>query len=329
MAKEITRVLANVSDIMVEDGFNPRKNITKESVERMSRSMDAHGQLQPIGVIELSEEDENAPKKYKLRFGERRFRAAQLLEWEQVEIKVLKGTDDAMRIKSLVENIEREDMTALDEAEAISQYMEQHNTSQADMARVLNKSGPWVSQRLKILHNGTEKLKEAIETGAISSSLARELAGLPPEEQDDKLQSFLEKTEAGEKPTAEGLRLQIELEKRAREEAESGDDGSDDDGDEDDAGGPAEVGTEGKGKPKKKKPGKSDDPKQKERLSAVKDFYDEDDLARVSVRKKAEVLAMLAVLHTRKGRAKSDRVAIDTKAQIVAIEYMAGLRDSI
>lgn len=323
MTQEVKRVQENIENIVIEEGFNPRRKISQESINRLAASMDAHGQLQAIGVVEGGPDDKGN-RKFKLRYGERRLRAALHLGWKFVEVKILKGNTEQMRIKALVENIEREDMTALDEAEAISRYMEENNVSQAEMTKVINKSGPWISQRLKILHNGTDELRTAIDDGKVGSSMARELASLPADEQNKLLAEYLDSVDKGEKPTAEGIRTKIELKKRTQEEEPSS--GDDDENDED----VTDVAADGSEKKKNKKKAKEEeDPKQKERLAAIKDFYEEDDIARISVRNKKEVLAMLAMLHDRKARAKSERTITDTKAQVVALEYMAGLRDSI
>jgi ParB family chromosome partitioning protein len=141
---------------------NERK--TLNNIEEMVASVKAHGIIEPITVVAL---DDN---RYQIITGHRRYRAAKLAGLRQVEI-LIRGQDDhrTRRIKSLISNIQRENVPALELAEAIKALVEQEQLAQDQVAEQLGKDKTWVSQILRILDLPAE-LKRKVETSQLSLS---------------------------------------------------------------------------------------------------------------------------------------------------------------
>jgi ParB family chromosome partitioning protein len=150
-----TRLVVSIEKL-TEDPNNERK--TLNNIEEMVASVKAHGIIEPITAIAL------ADGRYQIVTGHRRYRAAKLAGLGQVEI-LIRGEDDhrTRRIKSLISNIQRENVPALELAEAIKALVEQEQLAQEQVARQLGKDKTWVSQILRILDLPAE-LKRKIET---------------------------------------------------------------------------------------------------------------------------------------------------------------------
>ena len=156
-----TRLVVSI-DKLAEDPNNERK--TLHNIEEMVASVKAHGVIEPITVVALDD------GRYQIVTGHRRYRAAKLAGLGQVEILVRSQDDQrSRRIKSLVSNIQRENVPALELAEAIKALVEQEQLAQEQVAEQLGKDKTWVSQILRILDLPAE-LKRKVETSQLSLS---------------------------------------------------------------------------------------------------------------------------------------------------------------
>ena len=135
-------------------GWNPRKSFSGDGMNDLIVSIQEHGILEPL----LVRSDGNGG--FQLVAGERRFRAAQSLDLETVPVVVKDLTDQQVREIMLLENLQREDLTALEEAEALQQLLENGMTQQ-QVAQRIGKSQPWVANRLRLLE-APEDLKQMI-----------------------------------------------------------------------------------------------------------------------------------------------------------------------
>jgi ParB family chromosome partitioning protein len=119
----------------------PRKHFDEASLAELAASIRTHGVLQPILVRRV-------PPGFELLAGERRFRAAQLAGIDRLPALV-REVDDPLET-ALIENLQREDLTALEEAEALATLIERHGYSHREVGEILGKSRPYVSNTLAI-----------------------------------------------------------------------------------------------------------------------------------------------------------------------------------
>jgi ParB family chromosome partitioning protein len=128
----------------------PRKHFAEEALADLAASIKARGLLQPIVVRKVTDG-------YQLLAGERRFRAAVLAGLDRVPALIREGDDD-LEI-ALIENLQREDLSPLEEAEALALLIERHGHSHREVAELLGKSRPYVSNTLA-LNRLPESVKE-------------------------------------------------------------------------------------------------------------------------------------------------------------------------
>lgn len=159
----------------------PRKTFTKESLDELAESIRRHGLLQPLLV---HEEEEG---KYIIIAGERRYRAAQLAGLDQLPVIVRTQTDSDRRLElSLVENIQRENLDPIEEAQAYAKLMKVTGATQERVAEMVGKSRVTVANTVRLLRL-PEDIRAAIKTGFISSGHARALLAIEDAEEQRKL----------------------------------------------------------------------------------------------------------------------------------------------
>lgn len=152
----------------------PRKTFSEESLRELAASIERHGLIQPITV------KRNGPDNFLLVAGERRFRAFEILG--RTTIPAIITTGDAEEI-ALIENIQREDLNALEEAEAMSLMIERHQYTQEQLGQIIGKAQNTVSQALGLLKL-PQKIRDEYRTHpAVSKSLLLEVARLKTEAQ--------------------------------------------------------------------------------------------------------------------------------------------------
>ncbi|MDA8346533.1 MAG: ParB/RepB/Spo0J family partition protein [Thermaerobacter sp.] len=152
--------------------YQPRREFEPEALRELAESISQHGVLQPLVV-------RSAEQGYELIAGERRWRAAQIAGLEHVPV-VLRSCDDGRLLEiALVENLQREDLNPLEEAEALSQLSEQRGMRQDEIAAVVGKSRSAVANSLRLLGLPRE-VKELVRHASLSAGHARAILGLPP-----------------------------------------------------------------------------------------------------------------------------------------------------
>lgn len=156
--------------------FQPRDRaaITDESVAELAASVKRLGFLNPlIGVPR----EGDGPIEVDLVAGERRWRVARLLKIN-MPVRLVRGTDEEMYELSIVDNLEREDLTLLEEARALDRLQKLYGGSQRALAKRVHRSQPWVQQRLALL-DAAPAVRELVNTRVFSLAHARALSGLP------------------------------------------------------------------------------------------------------------------------------------------------------
>ena len=152
----------------------PRKNFNKEALEQLAQSIAEIGVLSPILVIEDG-------LRYQIVAGERRFRAARLAGLHHIPCIVREMTHALQLESALIENIQREDLNPVEEAQAIKTLLKECNYTQEEVAKRLGKSRPTITNSLRLLTLPTEIMNMVAE-GALSAGHARVLAGIDSEE---------------------------------------------------------------------------------------------------------------------------------------------------
>ena len=159
--------------------YQPRKDMADEALEELAASIRSQGIIQPIVVRPI---DDN---KYEIIAGERRWRAAQIAQLDVVPCLVKPIPDDAAVAIALIENIQREDLNAMEEAQALDRLMVEFNLTHQQVADAVGKSRTTVTNLLRL--NGLQdSVKKLLEHGDIEMGHARALLAI-----DNELQSTL------------------------------------------------------------------------------------------------------------------------------------------
>ena len=150
--------------------FQPRKSFSSERIRELADSIKEAGLIQPIVVYRKAD-------RHYLLVGERRWRAAQLLKWETIPAIIKDLSDDEVMIGTLIENIQREDLNAIEVAEGIEALLNKTGLSQEGIAGKLGMSRTAVTNLLRLLRL-PDSIKEGIVSGEISPGHARPLLTL-------------------------------------------------------------------------------------------------------------------------------------------------------
>ena len=155
------------------NGLQPRMQVGTAHIERLADSISENGVLQPIVVRRRTSSNE-----YELIAGERRWRAAQRAGLSSLPAVVQDASDEKMLELALVENIQRDDLTAIEEAHAYQVLVEKFHLSQDEVARRVGKSRSAVANILRLL-NLSQDVQQMLLEGSVSMGHARALLPLP------------------------------------------------------------------------------------------------------------------------------------------------------
>src|SRR5699024_10771299 len=161
---------------IVPNRYQPRTIFNEEKIEELARTIHTHGMIQPIVVRKLDKDE------YELIAGERRWRAVQHLEWDTVSA-IIRDMDDTQTASvALIENLQREELTAIEEARAYKQLIDIHSLTQEALAQRLGKSQSTIANKLRLL-NLPEEVQQALLNKEVSERHARALIALKKEEE--------------------------------------------------------------------------------------------------------------------------------------------------
>ena len=159
------------------DRDQPRKSFDEAALEALSESIAAHGVLQPLVVRSAARaDDDQATKellkgKYRIISGERRWRASKMAGLTEVPVVVKELSDTEASAVMLVENLQREDLTPLEEAQGYQSLIDQYGMTQEQIAERVSKSRPAVANALRLL-GLPEPVRELVRTGELSQGHA-------------------------------------------------------------------------------------------------------------------------------------------------------------
>ncbi|PTA48623.1 chromosome partitioning protein ParB [Shewanella morhuae] len=163
-------------DLLQPGKYQPRKDMSPEALEELAHSIRNQGIIQPIVVRQVTND------MYEIIAGERRWRAAQLAGLNKIPCIVKQVPDEAAVAIALIENIQREDLNAMEEAIALQRLMQEFELTHQQVADVVGKSRASVSNLLRL--NGlNEPVKRLLEYGDIDMGHARALLAIEGEEQ--------------------------------------------------------------------------------------------------------------------------------------------------
>lgn len=156
--------------------YQPRKDMSPDALEELSTSIQAQGIIQPIVVRSVGE------NKYEIIAGERRWRASQMAKLHEVPCLIKEVPDEAAVAIALIENIQREDLNAMEEAQALDRLMKEFELTHQEVAQAVGKSRTTVTNLLR-LNSLTDEVKKLLEYGDIEMGHARTLLALSGEMQ--------------------------------------------------------------------------------------------------------------------------------------------------
>jgi len=151
--------------------YQPRKDMSAEALDDLSNSIKSQGIIQPIVVRPVSEHS------YEIIAGERRWRAAQLAEMDMVPCLIKQVPDESAVAIALIENIQREDLNAMEEAVALDRLLSEFDLTHQEVALAVGKSRTTVTNLLR-LNNLNDEVKTFLENGDIEMGHARALLAL-------------------------------------------------------------------------------------------------------------------------------------------------------
>jgi ParB family chromosome partitioning protein len=152
--------------------FQPRHGMTDEGLQELAASIAEKGVLQPVLVRRVAGE----PAAFEIIAGERRWRAAQLAQLHEIPALVRDFSDQEAQEVALIENLQRQDLNALEEAEGYRRLMQDYGHTQDDLARSVGKSRSHVANTLRLL-TLPDGVKRLLEQGQLTAGHARAVLG--------------------------------------------------------------------------------------------------------------------------------------------------------
>ena len=163
--------------------YQPRKHFDPESLAELSESIKVHGILQPIVVKETLDG-------YVLIAGERRLRASKLAKFKTIKAIIVTVSDEQMRQHALIENIQRDELNAIDLAQAYQELIEIHELTHDQLSSTVHKSRTQITNTLRLLQL-SDKGRKALIEGKISAGHAKVVVGMEENEQSLMIDSIV------------------------------------------------------------------------------------------------------------------------------------------
>ncbi|KRM11632.1 ParB/RepB/Spo0J family partition protein [Paucilactobacillus suebicus] len=180
----------NVEEVKISEiranPYQPRRIFDSKALKELASSIEKSGVFQPI----ILRRPDKKLKRYEIIAGERRFRASKLAKKTTIPAIIREMNDEQMMEVAVLENLQREDLTPLEEAQAYANLMDKLSLTQAEVATRLGKSRPYIANYLRLL--GLPKMiKDMLQADQLSMGQARTLLGLKDK---DKLVALAKRT---------------------------------------------------------------------------------------------------------------------------------------
>ncbi|MBV7275781.1 nucleoid occlusion protein [Clostridium thailandense] len=189
-------------DSILPNLYQPRKYFDEESLEELAQSINTYGIIQPLSVRKLSED------RYELIAGERRLRAAKKAGLVEVPVIIVDISDGESAAIALLENLQREDLNFLEEAEAYNNLIKDHSYTQEKLAEAIGKKQSTIANKIRLL-----RLEPEIRTILLENNLterhARALLRLPDLQSQKKVLKVVVKKQLNVKKTEELIEKEL------------------------------------------------------------------------------------------------------------------------
>ena len=166
--------------------YQPRVSFDEQSLNELAMSIHLNGVIQPITVRQKNDFN------YEIIAGERRYRALQQLQWYAAPCVIMDADEQRMARLALIENLQRDDLSAIEEANAYRQLLRMSDSTQEELAERLGKSQPFIANKIRLL-NLCEEVQQAINSRQISERHGRAMLKLSNEQQIQVLEKIKEK----------------------------------------------------------------------------------------------------------------------------------------
>ena len=170
---------------IVRNRHQPRKVFHENEIKQLADSINENGQISPIVVRKMGE-------KFELIVGERRWRATQLLKKDTINAVIIDADEKTSAVLSIVENVQREDLNSMEEAESLLRLVNEFGMSHDDVSKYISKSRTHVTNLIR-LNDLSDYGKEQLRTGTITMGHARAVLTLSPDEQSRILREAVKK----------------------------------------------------------------------------------------------------------------------------------------
>ncbi|OLO42143.1 nucleoid occlusion protein [Alkalihalophilus pseudofirmus] len=202
-ARDESEVVMQISiHEIVPNRFQPRTVFDNERIEELAQTIKTHGVIQPIVVRKRDDQ-------YEIIAGERRWRAVTSLGWETIPAIIKEFNDSQTASVALIENLQREGLTAIEEAVAYAKLLELHGLTQESLAQRLGKGQSTIANKLRLLHL-PQSVQDGILERKITERHARALISLKNAEwQEQILEEIIEKG-LNVKQTEERVKAKLE-----------------------------------------------------------------------------------------------------------------------
>lgn len=187
---------------IVPNRYQPRTVFDEERIDELAQTIKTHGVIQPIVVRERE-------GKFEIIAGERRWRAVTRLGWDTIPAIIKEFNDSQTASVALIENLQREGLTAIEEALAYAKLLELHGLTQESLAQRLGKGQSTIANKLRLLHL-PESVQEAILERKITERHARALISLKNNEWQEQIMMEIIEKGLNVKQTEERVKQKLE-----------------------------------------------------------------------------------------------------------------------
>lgn len=190
---------------IVPNPLQPRKHFPQQSLQELAQSIRVQGVLQPLVV----RKHPRLANRYELVAGERRWRALKQIEVYQVPVVLRNVSDREMLEVSLLENIQRENLTVIEEAQSYQDLLQIHGYTQEELAKRIGRDRSTIANLLRLLQLPSA-LKNDLETGRITSGHARSVLALPNEAMQLEMRQRLLRNSWSVRETERQVRMKLD-----------------------------------------------------------------------------------------------------------------------
>lgn len=183
--QDTNRIVMIPSSKIRPSRYQPRLRFDEEAMEELAESIRENGLIQPITVRKIEEG-------YEIIAGERRFRACIMAGYTDIPCYIMTPTEEQAAQMALVENVQRENLSAIEEAKSYVQIMRQSSLTQEQVAKKIGKSQSAVANKIRLL-NLPDEIQQAIIDGRITERHGRALLNAPEDQQKEVYRTIVKK----------------------------------------------------------------------------------------------------------------------------------------